>query len=360
MDAPRGNERPWRPGLWSLGLATAYAASLGPERLAQGGLAPLAITALSAAFLGVPLAAAEWRAGALSGRAIAGTTALGELGAAIGLAWSVLLVAAAAAPHVAAAPTGAGAAAAVAWLLLAALAGRGAVLVALLVAFGAVVAALDALRLATLAQPWALLEPHWETWPVWLPEAVAAGLVVAAAGLGQWPTAGPAHPSLRRAPWVTAGIAGLLALLVATRAASATAASLGAVEPGPDVARWALAAAAAAVVVVRPGTSRERYARAAAGAAATSWFAGPAYDALPVWWGTLLPLGPAIVAGLLAAANTGAVRWACGAVAAALVLVALAGWPGLPKSPGPAAAVALVVVAAGWFAATRVVVRRAA
>jgi hypothetical protein len=345
--------RGW-PGAVGFALAAAWASAHGPERLVHGGLAPLSVAAVAAAFFALPLARLEWRTGPLDappGR----HEALRRFAASLGPMWGVLLVGAAAGPLVRDAGGAGLALAIVVWVVLALLVRRtGAALAVVLAVLALLVATAGAGVAFVKAPPWTLLDPRWETWRTWLPQAVAAGFVLGGPGLGHW-SSWPSIPGERRAPWLSGGFALLLALAVATWSASAYEATAGQADPVVGMGLLGVAAGAVAVLSRPIGRATLRM-RAVGGIAATIWFAGPAYDALPVWWSSLVLAGPAVVAGTLAVVHRGPARLFAATSSVVAAAAAVAAWPGLPQGSGAAAAVACIGVAAVWIAGTAAVV----
>jgi hypothetical protein len=346
------------PGAVTVGLALAYAATLQVDRLSVGGLAPIAVTVVVAVFLGLPLATTEWRVGAsgrFSGPAARGARALAEL-------WSLFLVGAIAAPWVQDAG-GRGQIVAAGLWVGSALAVRltGGLVVPVIAAAVCVGALAAAVPTVGEAPPWTLLEPHWSTWRDWLPAAIGGGFLLSAAGWGQWSgVAGPA-PGRGQLPWAVAGVALLAAVAVVVRHAVWFEQNAGGevFDLASRLVAVGAVVAAGSAVLCREGVRGAAVLHGIGGLLATLWFAGPAYEALPLWWGTLLPLGPALFAVALAVHADGS-RRAVAAVAAVVLLgAAVAGWPGLPQQAAAAAAAAGTVVIAVWVAGTRAVLGRA-
>ncbi len=319
----------WTP-LVSAGVALALAAHLVLSSAPSGGLAPLAVAALVAASVGVPLARQEWR-----GRGPDLPEGARELQDVL----SVLVVASLVAPFLHDHPW-ALVPAAGAWLLLPLARGRGPW------------PALATLGLATLvslgglraAAPWTLLEPGWTTWSHWLPLALSTGLLLAGAGLGSWRSA-PREPGAERLPWAVAALALLLGTLTLLGAGSAWESPPHSLGPWP-VGVLLIATLAALLGLARQPTLGSGW-TALAGAAATLWLAGPACGALDLWWGSLLPLGLALVFGSRAWRQTDPGRLLPALAAVVALVAAVLGWPGLP-GPGASAAAAVVAVVAVW------------
>lgn len=342
------------PGAVAVGLALAWGASLGVSDLAHGGLAPLAVAALVAAFLGVPLATSEWRGVPAEGPWARSRAALADL-------WSLALVGSVAAPWVARGGWAGVAVSLVLWLAVAAASRVTTGLVTpVLAGLAGAVAVGVAVEGLSDGSPWTLLELHWSTWRQWAAPAVVAGFLLPVAALGQWSDAPGPAPGRHHVPWGVAGAGLLFALLLALRRAAEWEAAAG----GPTLDVLARIAgvcallAAASAILSRRVTGRAPLWHAAIGWLATLWFAGPAHDALPLWWGCLLPLGMAVVAGLRAWRSDARSRWLGLVASAVLVAAALAGWPGVPPHPGAAAAAAATVVIAIWVAGTTALLGR--
>jgi len=329
----------WWPALSVYGLA--FWVALGVEGpLWTGGLAPVAVAALAAGFLGVPLARAEWR---LSGDPHPVAGPLGET--------LVLLAAGAVAGQlVAEGPPLAWVALFIGWPALAYAVGR----------WGAWVGGGLALVVTVWALTWGafcglrtpgvtLLEPHWETWQQWLPWSLVAGLLLATAGLERWAQAPAAVPGHRQVPWAAAGL-GLLVTLSASIVAAAAAEGT-ATEGAMTVLTAPMGVALCAVALGgrRPGQLRHL----AIGFLTSLWFAGPGSGGLDVFWQAILPLGLAVNLALLALRARGQVRITAGLGAGAALFAAGLGWPGIPASALDAAAAAATVVVLVWIVGTR-------
>lgn len=343
------------PGAVTVGLALVYVATVQVDRLSRGGLAPIAVSVVVAVFFGLPLATTEWRAGRLPGRAAVGVRVLADL-------WSLFLVAAIAAPWVREAGARGQIVAAGLWLSAALAVRLSRSLVVPLVAGAVWLGALaSAAAVAGDAPPWTLLEPHWSTWRDWLPAAIAGGFLLSAAGWGQWGgLSGPA-PGRGQLPWAVAGAALLAAVALALRLAVGFEQHAGSVglDLGARLVAVGAVVAAGSAVLGREDVRGGEVLHATGGLLATLWFAGPAHEVLPLWWGSLLPLGPALVATLLAVRAEGSARAVAAVAALVLLAAAVAGWPGLPQQAAGAAAAAGTVVIAVWVAGTRAVMGRA-
>jgi hypothetical protein len=339
-------------------LALAYAATLQVDRLSVGGLAPIAVTVVVAVFLGLPLASTEWRVGAsgrFSGPSARGAQALAEL-------WSLFLVGAIAAPWVREAG-GRGMVVAAGLWVAAALATRltgGLVVPVLAAAVGAGALGVAAVTVGD-APPWTLLEPHWSTWRDWLPVAVGGGFLISAAGWGQWSGVSGPTPGRGQLPWAVGGVALLVAVAVALRHAVWFEQHAGGevFDVATRLVVVGAVVAAGSAVLSREGVRGAEVLHGIGGLLATLWFAGPAYGALALWWGTLLPLGLALFAVVLALHADGSRRAVAGMAAVVLLAAAAGGWPGLPQQAAAAAAAAGTAVVAVWVAGTRAVLGRA-
>ena len=329
----------WWPGVAVFGVALLVATQV-ESSLWLGGLAPLAVAAVIAAFLGVPIATSEWQLGPDTSRL---TWPLGEtllllaVGAAIGSsvaehgsAGIVLLV--------------------VGWPVLGLATYKLGYWPGLL---GAVIAVVVAVTTVGVALPsfdaWTLLEPHWESWDSWLPWSVTAGLLLATAGLGRWAAAPSALPGHRRVPWAATAL-GLLAALAATLAASIVAEGTSeGLQVGLITGLFHLGIAATLVTGPSEGLRR----RVGIALGSSLWFASPGLGGLQVFWGFLLPIGLAITIGSLAVRLQGQASWTAWVACAAALAAALLGWPGVPSGTVDAAAAAATLVAMVWIVGTR-------
>lgn len=339
----RLSQRPWFPGAVNGAAALAVAASA-TAPLALGGLAPVAVAALVAALVGVPIARAEWRLRPdQRSRTGIGLEALGE----------VLLIAWLAATWASTMPGWMGAGVgilcwAAAWALVRIRAGLAVVALAgLCLVQGALATALGWLE----AAPWTLLAPQWAGWSAWLPWSLVSGLLLAGAGVAHWTRGARPHPGTGYVPWLPAGGALLLLLGVACRTGSRFESELGwapdSLLVGLGLLVVCTAAASALAVSERAGRM------AVLGGVLALWFGGPAADTVPWVFQVWLPLGLVALLGWRARHAEGLARIPC-AVGAVLALVALGlGWPGVPDAPPTAVAAALTGVGLAWIAATR-------
>ncbi len=334
---------PTDPALASLGLACAAATLVDGTTLASGGLATVTTAAVVAMILGAPAAVSEWKSPRLD-------TSQGVAERGLVSAWGVLIVGAAAGGWVHAMGWRGGGMAVVAWLAAGALARWASVggAIGLLAVAVATVTALVGLR----ADPWTLLEPHWDAIGTWGPAAVVLGLLLSLAGLGQW-TVGPVRrPGQRRAPWAPVGAGLLMAVALSVRSATAFETTVGANTSDAAV-PWLVAAAVfagACTVCARSGPSG--WTLALLGGITTAWFAGPAHGALPFWWHGVLPLGLAASLSLVARRQSGVARVSAGLAAATALGAGVWGWPGVPERTADAAAAGGLLVVAFWLVAT--------
>lgn len=321
--------------------------------LPRGGVAPLAIAAGVALFLGAPAALAEWRTpvpGEVQGvrESLADILGLGVAAAVLGSvgagSWLALVAAVGAWFVGALTHHRAGSAR---WVYLALLAAAG-------------LGAAGSAATADTPPPWTLLAPLWSEGARWGPVAVLAGLWLAGVGTGQWVGGPPRRPGHTRAPLAPIGAGLLLVSLLAVTRGAAYEAHLG--LPAFDVSQLWLALAAASTtgaVIGRPrGVGGSVGVRALAGAALTvvvaalsgearMWFAssilawvGAGSLAITAWFATGIDRGVAGLAALvLVAASLATGRPTLGTVADAWWL-------------GAACAVAF------WLVATRLVMAR--
>jgi hypothetical protein len=317
-------------------LAAASVTTIGAADLAHGGLLPLAVSAVVAAFVAVPLAGLEPGLSLRSDPLSVGLRTFGR-------GWAFLLVGAALAPVMG---LPAGRVVVVASLVgVWALRARASAVVNVLIA-ATVVTLAASVALAVAAAPGGpsvsplltLLEPRTDTWRAWLPLAIGRGLLAAGVGFGVWQRA----PGGGRGPWLAAGICTLIALLRALRAAACW-------EAGVDDDGWLLVtnatlglSAATALVATAEGAA----VATTAAAASALWFGGPAHAAAPLLWAALGPL-PATLVGVEVArarARRGLPLLAAAAGLGALVVA----WPGAPPDVLPSVALALGVVVLVW------------
>lgn len=334
------------PGM--TGLAAVLVCTSSAELLRTAGLAPIALAAVVAAFVGVPAAGAEWRGPPTEG-AGAGIVrrSLAEL-AGLGL------LAAAAATMMQPPPD---APSSTSWLSLAVVLGAwpaGAVLgrrrwLALGVLSAVLVGAgLWAGASVSEAPPWTLLEPHPEGWRRFAARSVAVGTLAAGAGLGPLATR-IRPPGQWRVPWATAGLAVVVGGLVAVAQGAVWEASLGSGPLGLPAALASLLLVAGAMAL---GGGRGRL---VAGLLATLWLLGPGAGSRDFVLSSLVPGCAASSLALGAWAASGSDRtWmalGAGTLAAAVAL----GGSSPPRAVGEAVAVGLLLVAAFWVVATRAV-----
>jgi len=333
----------WWPGAAIFGIALVVAIHV-QTSLWSGGLAPLAVAAVVAAFLGVPVATNEWRLGPETRPAF--TWPLGE---------TLLLAAVGAVVGAALAGTGLAGLAAmlIGWPIMAFATRRfgfwpgfvavGVAMLAMVVSVGISLPGFDG---------WTLLEPHWETWRDWLPWSLVAGLLLPCAGLGRWAEAPPALPGHRRVPWAVAGL-GLLVATAISLAAAVVAEGQEAISYG--VVPILLLALCATALAGPPDGFRRRL---GIPLVASLWFAGPGFGGLELFWQFLLPLGMSMTIGALAMRLEGQASWTAWVAAAAALGAALFGWPGVPIGTLDAAAAAATLVGLVWIVGTRAVLAR--
>ncbi len=317
-----------------------------PSAAFDGGLAPLALAAVVAAFVGAPLAGVEWRRADVDPV----RSALAELATTTWAAAAMATLAASWRPGggatawfvvgtVLAAPFAGAAAGRSPW-------GRRAAVLAAVAACALAVwphTMVDATTREVWATPWDVLEPQFQEWRGWGAGAVLTGLVLAGAGTGAWATS-RREPGAWRTPWAAPGVGLVVALALAVRAAGGFSAGLGVALPDPVTA----VVGASALAVAGPVVAR----RPLLLAACAAWLWGPAAHALPF---VVTVLAPSLSAALLArtavrAAGVERAAAAGGAVAFA-GCVALAGaWP---TEASAALAVGVLVVVVFWWVATR-------
>lgn len=324
--------------LWdALGLGAVGLVLLDLDFMMRGGLGPVAVCVATALVAGPLLAQARSTPGDVHPSAAAALKMLGR-----GLA--LLVVAAAIATWANGEPRALWGGAALWWAV--ALLVRRVPLSGVVVPCAVGAAALIALLGAAPWNPWTLLEPHWETAGTWWATAMAAGLVLAAAGLDAWDS--PREGAARRYPWIAVGAISVVAVgLVVTRASNFEVD----VPHNGALVVVALAVVAGMTAVMRRAEDHRWWRTAVLGSAATLWFGGPASAGLDTWWGTVLPLGMALAIGLASSSRTGHQRWT-GLLVAAVAVAAALGGPGLPEAPAAAAALSAVVVAMVWAVAS--------
>ena len=309
--------------------------------IGSGGLAPIAGAAVLAAFLGVPLARLEWQRDGVGTPWMTASTDL----------WTLLLVASLVAEQMADRSPTAVIAMACAWGF-AIVVGRYDILrwVAVVAALG--VTASAAWLALTKAPPWTLLEPYWGSWQQWGPRSVVLGILLPSAATRSWTQLRPT-PGGSRLPWSVVGLGLLFAVAIAVTRGALWEASAGQVVSSLLLTVGVgLATLAAAASLSRRGRP---WLMALGGLGATLWFMGPAHDALPLWWSTLLPLGLGIDLLQTARGAQGFGRWTVGMAVAALVLATIVAWPGLPHEPLAAGSMAAIVVLTVWISGLRTI-----
>jgi hypothetical protein len=302
----------------------------------------LAVAAVVAAFLGVPVASSEWSAGPDASRPL--TWTLGE---------TLLLVAVGAV--VGASVGGSGlmglAAMLLGWPVLGFLAHRFSYWPGLI---GVGISVITTLVFAGLALPgfdgWTLLEPHWETWRAWLPGSVTAGLLLSTAGLGRWAEAPAALPGHRKVPWASAGLGLLVAVAMAFGASTLAEGVL------PTLVTMGFLFGLCATVAAGPTAGVRR--RIGIAAVSSVWFAGPGLGGIDLFWEFLLPLGLSVTIGGLALRLQGQARWTAVIAATAALASSVFGWPGVPSGTLDAAAAAATFVGVAWIVGTRSILHR--
>jgi len=318
--------------------------------LAHGGLAVIGCAFLIAAFVAVPLATIEWHAG----RPAHDAPQLTRTAAACSDLWSLLVLAALAAPVVHTLGWRGAAAAAFAWLIGALVAWRGKLRVAAIIGTLAwLTIAGDAIWSFSIVQPWTLLGPQWHTWFDWAPVSVSLAILLTGIGLGHWASAPKPITGRRRLPWTAMGI-GLVAVLATAVVRAYHWIDEPAVLEAGMLITIAAIAAVGGVVLTRVTEGPHPVLHPLIGLFATLWFAGPAYRSLELWWLSLLPIAPALAALVIARTSPGAERWLGWLGVAVFGGSAIAGWPGIPPAPLDAAAAAMIPVAAVWYVGTRV------
>lgn len=338
---------PWWPAAAAVGLGLAPSLADGLQRFSEAGLAWLAVAALGAALLGVPLATWEWRqereqhdgprhrldhGTSLTLGTLAAGALLGEAAHALGTPWLVLALAAATAllPRFPRVP----------WVA----AGLTVPLIAMAAGFVE----------TEPVGPWTLLEPRWTGWTDWAPRALVAGVCFAAPGLGLWSRVRTPVPGTLRTVWMSVGAALLtslaLGVLLGVRYESLALTTVG----------WLplLGGLLAAIALQQapPQPSRRPW-HGLGVLASAAFFAGPGQDGLALFWASTLPLGLALVQALRAWQQPDH-RGLVASAAAVLAVCGLLGWPGLPASAAGAGSVALVWVALVWGPGTWAVLGR--
>lgn len=343
--------RPTWAALAPAALGGLFALSLTQETVAAGGVALLAGALVVGLLLGLPVA---WVA---SRTPVDGQRPLGALQTGLTEVWATLAVAAVAGPVVASLGLTGLILASLAWLATAfagSLRRTGAVVLAGLTLLVGI--ALVAVSTSFGGPAWTLLEARFSPTSPWLGPALLAGLLLGGGGL-----VGVRVPGRRprgTAVMVGTGLLALLVVLLRIAVPYEAGVLSGAVDP-----LWLLFAAVlvpAAILGLAPhgvpDAARRPAGLAAVGLVATALFAGPAADALPLWWQALLPLGLAASLGLRLATAWKRLPWldrcvlGLGAATAVVIPVATA-----PDLPGALAAglLGLAPVAAVWIAGSR-------
>lgn len=332
----------WWPAGPALCAGLVAVPALGPVALGPAGLAIPVAAVVFAVFFGVGMARDDWQSAAPThplehlSAGLADVALFGTVAVALA-AWSPSNVATAGLWAVA---------------MLATLGGYRMGLVGIVV-WAALIAGSG--RLAADAAPWSLLEPTFTSWQTWLAAGASLG-ALAGWGAGQWAHVPEPQPGRSALPNLSAGLA-LFALLGGCIAVGAgwEAALGGPLSGAVRALMCACGAAGALALLLRAPTLGWRAAVGLAGFLATVWFtrtAGPW-----TWWAGELPLLLGVSAGLRAA-HLRDVRW--GLASVALVGSAALSFPEIPKMVLPAAATAVPLVLAVWFAGTRAVLRRPA
>ncbi len=315
----------WWPGVLastvvvSLVIAPSYAA---------GGLAGLAIAALVAGFIGIPLATLE------------GNTPVPERVRAIGPLVLAVFAAAIAGSELARGGTATVLTATAVALGIAGGWRRRTSWTLGFVGLALLAGGID--LLVDLRAPWTLLEPRWADWKSFAPRSVAIGLALGGAGFGLWrPDA--RVPGVQRAPWLTGGVA-LGALLLGAVGAGV------AFEASTSRGVWTgLLAGAPALWAVSGDKPKIPWVFGLA--TLLFWWGGP--PLVEWWWSSLFPLGT-LVSGFVLAANTRGAARAVGGLAAVLGGASLVvGWNGIPAAAAAAGAVVVVIFVAATSALTR-------
>jgi len=343
--------------LSSAGLGGLFALSLTQDMLAQGGMAVVAITALAAVLVGVPLSMASQRVApdpdSPGGAVLNGLTEV----------WTAVAAGAAAGPVVSTlGPLGL-ILAGLAWVILGF--GQGVRRIGAAVLTGVALLGLVGLGALSASEgpAWSLLQVTWLPWAPWVSVGLLGGLLVSGVGLAIGPDApGESAGARPRGRMALAGLGVLAASVGALRVAAPF--ERGTLEAGFDPLWMAVSVVLMAAAVVGLGVGRGRRSGAGLiGLLATVGFAGPAAEALPLWWLGLLPLGIAaslVLRAVLARQATTLDRLTL--VVGAVVASAIP-FLGSPELPGPLAAglLGLAPVAVVWAAGTRaLLVRRTA
>ncbi|MCB9686938.1 MAG: hypothetical protein H6735_18005 [Alphaproteobacteria bacterium] len=349
VPTPRLTDAVSIPGMTGLAVVLVCAASA--DLLHVAGLAPLALAAVVAAFVGIPAAGAEWRGPSeepvgvgIVRRSLAELAGLGLLASA---------TASLAQPPPDAPPASSWGAVALAlgvWPAGAVLGRRPWLAIGILAAMVAG-AGIWAATSVSLTPPWTLLEPHPEVWRRFAPRAVVLGALAAGAGLGPLATR-TRPPGQWRAPWATAGLTIAVATIVALAQGAVWESSLGAGSLALPAALVSLVLVAGAMAL---GAGRGRL---IAGLMATLWLLGPGEGAAGFVLDTLVPMGAAASLALAAWGSRGADRWWTALGAGVLTAAVAAGGTPPPRAVGEGVAIGLLLVGAFWVVATRAVLAR--
>ena len=335
--------QPWWTGATAGLIAFAVPASVRPETLAEGGLAPLVAATAVGLAIGWPCAAALWRA--TPGRATPWTPWTRGLGR---LLLPVTLSAVWASVH----PGIQGFwIAALLWLGVGlGLRSRAAHFAAGAAALAVVQAPAAAAITSVESVPWTLLEPAWSNAEVWLAPSLIAGLMLAGVGFGQWERARPSPPGTQTVPLIPV----CTAVLAAVGMAVALSARHGAQRMLATDSMSVLVALGCLVAAVSSAISRGDRGTVAAGVASHAWFLWAGPETVTWWMAVWLPLGWLVVLGEAASRPEREQRWPIG-LAAAVALVALAlGVPERPAEMGSALTAALTGVLTVWWVGARV------
>jgi hypothetical protein len=328
--------------------------------LEQGGLAPVAIAAVSALLVGAPAAVVAWKVSEAPLAPAPLRAAVGSAGELAACLWAACGVAAALGEGPGWLP----------WVLVPLVWGAGALLSRLPRAL-ALVAGLSVVGLLAVAgralvadAPWTLLEPHWDGWTRYAGPAALAGALLSGLGLGAWTQGVRRPPGERHAPWAAAGLGLLAALALLVERSARYETGLGALSaPGPLVTVLLLGLLSAGIGAwltreVALKAPRLPLVPALLGMLLTLLLAGPAAGALPLVASALVPM--LVLCELLSCAvrSGGADRVLLGIAALLVVSATTLGWPGLPARILDAALLGGFVVGTFWFVATRSVLAR--
>jgi hypothetical protein len=328
--------------------------------LEQGGLAPVAIAAVSALLVGAPAAVVAWRVSEVQVEPAPVRAAVGSAGELAACLWAACGVAAALGSssgwlH---------------WLLIPLVWVAGALLSRLPRGL-ALTAGLSVVGLLAVAgralgtdAPWTLLEPHWDGWTSYAGPSALVGALLSGLGLGTWTLGVRRPPGERHAPWSAAGLALLGALALVVERSARYEVGLGSPAPsGPLVTAllMGLLSAGIGAWLTREGAPKVTglpSVPAVLGLLLSLLLAGPAAGALPLVAGALVPM--LVLCELLSCAvrSGGADRVLLGIAALLVVSATTLGWPGLPVRVLDAALLGGFWVGAFWFVATRSVLAR--